>query len=476
MKRRGTILPMVLVITALAAMVAASLLYRMHAEVRASGAGAQGEQAYLAAMSGIQHAVAILKAAPRDATVWYDNPELFESQLVYDDGVNRWYFTIYGPNPSDPESVRYGLIDEAGKINLNTADEEMLAKLPGMTPERVDCLLDCRDRDEETRPDGAEQDYYSMLPYPYVIRNGLLETVEELLLVKGFDAEAVYGEDYNLNGLLDRNEDDGRDTFPPDDGDGRLNPGLLATATVASYEFAVDNDGKPRININGGDEDLAALDGIGLPQQTVDFIRQYRKEGNQFKHPSELLGMRYQSKAAGEQRGGRRRRRREEVPGGGWIESGVGPAQLPVVMDRLTVTPSRKSESGAVMTIATPGLVNVNTAAAPVLAAIPGIEPELARQIADARWQVDAEKKATIAWLRTENLVDDTRFKEIAPRLTARSYQFRIRCVGFGVPCGRFQVVEAILDTASGAPRVVYLRDLTRLGLPMALNVEQQER
>jgi hypothetical protein len=162
--------------------------------------------------------------------------------------------------------------------------------------------------------------------------------------------------------------------------------------------------------------------------------------------------------------------------GGGWIESGVGAEQLPTVMDRLTVSPVRAVRaSGAMLRTAQPGLVNVNTAPAEVLAAVAGIGEELAREIVAARGQIDPAKKTTPAWIYVDNLVDAAKFKEIAPRLTARSFQYRIRCIGFGVPCGRFYVVEAVVDMATSSPRIVYTRNLTRLGLPMALDVTKQE-
>jgi hypothetical protein len=83
---------------------------------------------------------------------------------------------------------------------------------------------------------------------------------------------------------------------------------------------------------------------------------------------------------------------------------------------------------------------------------------------------------ATPAWLYTENIVPADRFKEMAPYLTARSFQFRVRCVAYGWPCGQFRVIEAVIDAAMGSPRILYQRDLTRLGMPFAVDVEQEER
>lgn len=570
LRHRGTVLVAVLVVIALATMATAVLLYRAQAEVTASVASSRRQQAYATALSGIQRALAVLKVASKDPTIWYDNPDLFKAQFVTDDGANLWYYSIYAYNPGDPKTLRSGLTDEASTINLNTADEQTLLALPNMTQDLVDCLLDYRDRDSETRSQGAEQDYYDHLPQPYLIKNGPLATLEELLLVKGFSAPIIYGEDENLNGLLEKNEDDADKSFPPDNADGVLDRGLMGVGTVWSYEMALDNEGRPRVDINAagggsggggaggaggtgtggsggaaasgagggsgsgvtpgasatpgtiipaavgdedGDEDeeeeepvrpgtirpvrppaqggqdtslvpqgtpgssgaetasgsggsaasgATALRNLGLSAQTTEFIQLYLAEGNKFNHPSELLEMRYQLQQAHGQR---------KV--GEWIESGVGPEELPVVLDKLRATSSSGGGGGGLIL---PGLVNVNTAPADVLMAIPGLDQDLAQRIVTARTGVDPVALETPAWLYTENLVDADRFKEIAPRLTTRSYQFRVRCIGYGRPCGQFRVIEAVIDLAGSQPRIVYQRDLTRLSMPFAIEQDQEER
>jgi hypothetical protein len=71
--------------------------------------------------------------------------------------------------------------------------------------------------------------------------------------------------------------------------------------------------------------------------------------------------------------------------------------------------------------------------------------------------------------------VDADAFKRIAPLVGTRGYQFHVMSVGFGVPCGRYRVIEAVLDLADGNPRVAYWRDVTRLGMPFALSADLQE-
>jgi len=465
MSRPGTILVAVIVIAAMTAMLAAGLMFRMLAEVKASGAGQRSVQAYAAVMSGIQKAFTALKQPDLSVDIWYDNPELFRNQFVCDDGANCWYFTIYAPSATDQSQARYGLIDEAGKISINIADEQTLLSLPGMSHELVDCLLDYRDPDSDARTEGAEQNYYDQLRWPYLIKNAPLSTLEELLMVKGFNASVIFGEDANLNGILDANEDDGEASFPPDNGDGQLDMGLRRVAVTVATEPDVDNEGNPRANING---DLNALGDLSLPEETIEFIRLYRDEGNSFKHPCELLEMRYRLKKqpASSVRSGRG----NSLGAGEWVESGVGAEQLAAVLDKLT------AKSSGARTATLSGLVNVNTAVAEVLAALDGIDEDLARDIVDVRVGLDSRSKATTAWLYTQGLVNADTFKAIAPRLTARSFQFRIQCIGFGVPCGQYRIVEFVVDITTNPPRVTYQRDITRLAMPFALDSDQLQR
>lgn len=451
-RRRGIILMVVLVVTALASMVAASLLFRMRAETSASVGCERGEQAYQAAMSGIQRAVCVLKSAMNDSTVWTDNSDLFYGQLVCDDGANQWYYTVFADNPADTTTVRYGVEDLAGKININVADESTLLAMPNMTADLVDCLIDYRDADNTPRAQGAEQDYYSALPQPYKIRNGPFFTLEELLLVKGFNGQIVFGEDADMNGILAPNKDDGDTSFPPDAADGQLDTGLRGVATTFTYELNKSNDGNARVNMNGDPR----LSKLGLPAQTLKFITAYLADGNKFKNPAELLEMKYTPKNSGKD---------SNSPAGVPLDSGITGKELPLVMDKLT--------AGAAISF---GLVNVNTAPLRVLSILPGMDEAVAQRIIDARSEVDSDTRRNLAWLYTSGAVDAETFKKIAPCLTTRSFQYHIKCVGYGLPSGRYRTMEAVVDFArGGVPRVMYQRDITRLGQPFAFSADTQE-
>ena len=66
--RRGFILVAVLILIMLASMVAISLLFRLKAEDTAAAAGAGAEQAWAAAMSGVQEAMRVAAAAKPGST------------------------------------------------------------------------------------------------------------------------------------------------------------------------------------------------------------------------------------------------------------------------------------------------------------------------------------------------------------------------------------------------------------------------
>jgi len=90
--------------------------------------------------------------------------------------------------------VTVRIYDHAGKINLQrlTTDRmrDLLEKQIGSDIEQLQALNDAWqdwiDADELKRQNGAEKEYYEELSSPYQPRNRILETVEELLLIKGF--------------------------------------------------------------------------------------------------------------------------------------------------------------------------------------------------------------------------------------------------------------------------------------------------
>jgi general secretion pathway protein K len=102
-----------------------------------------------------------------------------------------------------PEGISVRIYDHAGKINIRDLGP---ARMRGMLEKRlgsnatkqIDELMDAwndwRDLDDDMGANGAEVDYYQSLAIPYKPRNSKLETVEELLQIRGF-AEVFEGVD-----------------------------------------------------------------------------------------------------------------------------------------------------------------------------------------------------------------------------------------------------------------------------------------
>ena len=92
------------------------------------------------------------------------------------------------------------VMGEAGKVNINLVSEPVLRKIInqfGLEGEErdvvVDSILDWRTPGELHRLNGAKSDYYQSLKEPYDCKNGSLDSIEELLLVRGVTPELFYG-------------------------------------------------------------------------------------------------------------------------------------------------------------------------------------------------------------------------------------------------------------------------------------------
>ncbi len=112
-----------------------------------------------------------------------------EGGLVVPDG-RRYHLKGQGLD------VWFSVQAESGKLDINQADEAMLAALIqelGGPPGAAQAILDWRDRDGDPRPDGAEDSYYRSLTLPYGCPNRPFETVDELLMVKGITPDLFWG-------------------------------------------------------------------------------------------------------------------------------------------------------------------------------------------------------------------------------------------------------------------------------------------
>lgn len=125
-------------------------------------------------------------------------------------GLERAVFALRDPDPNqrwigdgrpydfdfDNAHVRVTLTDESGKIDINTADENILQSLfmtAGLDPDHAvaltDAIQDWRDPDDIPMPRGAEINEYKAAGLSYGPANGPFRTLSEVQQVLGMNYE-----------------------------------------------------------------------------------------------------------------------------------------------------------------------------------------------------------------------------------------------------------------------------------------------
>lgn len=531
-QRAGTVLVIVLVLVMMLALGAYTFTELMVSEVEATAMFEREVQARAFADSGIELAAAVLgeRTDPATAINVYDNPTLFQSVMMRtaENPRGQGYFSLVAAVVSDTgsTSIRFGLVDESSKLNLNTLldldlDEEqqrdLLMALPEMTAEVADAILDWLDEDEQPRQMGAENEYYGTLNPPYETKNGRLETLDELLEVRGVTTWLLYGEDTNRNGLLDGNENDGDASLPLDNADGLLHRGWSAYLTVLSREANLRADGGQRIDVN--QENLADLyDQLEaeFDEETARFVTAYRLYGPEGGAESGGAdGAESQpggsggggrgggsqsagnggAEAGGDGSGGDGTTQDEER--GGLDLSGGGSQQIDSLYDLVgvsveaevdgveTVLDSPWSDDSSSLAATLPDLLDklttsgesfiegrINIAQAPweVLQTIPDIEEQLIESILAAQRAAgssayDADgTRTTSGWLLIDGLVDVEQMRALDRYVTGRGDVFRVQAVGYYGAGGPAVRLEAVVDATQFPPQILSVRDLSELG------------
>lgn len=428
--RRGSILIVVLWIAFGLVSLALYFAHSMALSLRASDnrtASIVAEEAIGGAVTYLSNVLATLNYPGQ-----HPDPFAFETEAVPIGDARFW---LIGRDTNSWQLGRsqlaFAFVDENAKLNLNTASAEMLEFLPGMTPALAAAIVDWRDNNTEPSPNGAEDETYQRLGTPYRCKNAPFDSLDELRLVFGMHPDVLSGEDANLNGILDPNENDG-DTSPPlDNRDGNLDPGILEYLTVWSRESNAS-----RTNVNDPQQ-LATL-----LQDTLGTDR-----ANQV-----LLGLGGGPGGAGGGSGGGNTNRTLNFrsPLEFHVRSGLTAEEFRLVETNLTT----------ITNAFTPGLVNVNTATETVLACLPGIGPDNAATLVAAR-RANASSQS-LAWVK--DVLGDEASMAAGPYLTAHTYQFAADIAAVGQHDRGYCRIKFVFDTTEASPKLVYRQDLTHLG------------
>ena len=512
--RRGIVLLIVLVVLVVLTFSAYTFTELMRTHNVASDLSGKQVQARLLAESGVEAVRLFLMQSPSmqsEAGGHYYNTLYFQARNVIPDvDLERvGNFTVLAPlvdEMGNLAAIRYGLEDESNRLNVNIlplADElvneggrTLLNALPGMTDDVADAILDWIDEDDEVRPFGAERAYYEQLDPPYTCKNGPLDTVEELLLIRGVTPQLLFGKDTNRNGMLDAHEIGPQataglldplamasitdETFDPLT-EGSLDRGWSGYLTLYSQELNANENGEQRIFMNTDDlqllhEDLNATFGI----EVANFVIAYRQADGDYSGDDE--GIQATTITVDKLAPATRTisqvldlvDARVEFPSpdgkgmlvlnspfpllamGGYIDK---------MMDNMSISEGR--------TI--PGRLNINQAPRSLLMGIPGITEEIVEGILSNRVLDPDDNGLTPqkheTWLMTSLVVDIEKMKMLQPFMCAGGDVYRAQVIGYFEGGAASSRVEIVIDRTNPTPRIVFWRDLSHLGRGYPLDV-----
>lgn len=171
-RQQGIALVLVLWVVSLLTVIAAAFSSNMRTEANLARNLVDSARARHIAEAGINHAIAQLLAP--------DTNDSWKS-------AGKQYSVSFGDS-----KVEISILDEAGKLDINTAHPELidgllkvLGQSRGERLQLVDAIQDWRDPDDLVRLNGAEKGAYHRAGLGYPPKNSSFEAVEELILVSG---------------------------------------------------------------------------------------------------------------------------------------------------------------------------------------------------------------------------------------------------------------------------------------------------
>ena len=402
MRNRGLV--MVVVLAALAGVMAGVAIYSFNQSDSVKTTINRNEQrrARLAAEAGIQYALASLQTIA-DAP---QTPVASDGDWAKLGSVGADSFIL------DTESFRVEILDNSARLDLNTISEQQLDNLP-LTQEQIDSFLDWREAGSNPRTEGGKDEYYNALTHPYNTREGRIQTVSELLQIKGWTPEVLYTVQTNTvnTGRTNNNQPESP---------------IYDLVSLDCFSGAYNPEGNGKSNVNNPAlmaQQLAQNAQIPIQTATTIINSRNARPNRQFARLSQVL----------------------TVPG-----VGTNQAVLRSILDRMTTSPAIRVE----------GHLNINTATAEVLSTLPGITQDIANQIVDSRPTNGYQLLSEILTVSGDNAF----LTAAADTLTVTSQSFRIRVVG---KAGASTVgLEAIVTINNAIPTVIRVEQSNFSNMP----------
>ncbi|MFH1367982.1 MAG: hypothetical protein ABII64_02520 [Elusimicrobiota bacterium] len=128
--------------------------------------------------------------------------EVVKAELLSDDNKYDYLSEKWKKNPDAYENVKIGesvlnvsVDDEESRLNINISPRAILenfdpVKLMPNAQEALDSVSDWQDADSNSALCGAEEEYYQHIDNPIHCKNGPLDCIDELNLIRGFNDES----------------------------------------------------------------------------------------------------------------------------------------------------------------------------------------------------------------------------------------------------------------------------------------------
>jgi type II secretory pathway component PulK len=370
--------------------------------------------------------------------------------------IGDGYFWVMKPNPDDETVRSYGLTDEGGKLDINTAPLTMLQLLPNMPGDVASSIYNWRGQAASGDGLGAsDADYEAMSP-PYQCKHALFETTEELLLVRGITTDLLFGLDKNRDGVVDTTEmaAGGATAAVSVDSDSSSNRGIFPFVTCYGVKATTSAVSMSTRAVNVDTASQSSLNTVlqkSIPSGTISRIMTVL-----FPPPP------------GRGRPPAPRPVFNSVLGFAAV-FGITSAQLSPIYTQLSAVPATRT------TATTVAKINVNTAPKQVLICLPAFEDSDVQAIVSHRQQLaTGTDPSDISWLL--DAVATNKIAAAGRFFTGRSSVFSGDIVAVS-PDGRaFRRYRVVVDGSKTPAYVIYRRDLTGWGWPLPVEIQTAMR
>jgi general secretion pathway protein K len=252
--REGAALIVALWILLLLAIMVGSFAYDMHIEAHVTAYYRQRLKSQYLARGGVEWAKLVL--AKSNEVSEDDEVEEGEDENVLISAINlsRGVGVSQRTLPMSEGTITVDLLPEQGRYNVNQLSDEQWEEILDYSnipqdrwDELIDCFTDWVDDNDAHLLNGAESEDPFYEERGYLVKNGQLDTISELSLIKGFDHSVVYG----------------------GPGESEDDPPLLGVARLLTTW------GDGRINVNTASRDVL-MTLPGLDEVTVEGILEQR--------------------------------------------------------------------------------------------------------------------------------------------------------------------------------------------------------